>query len=571
MRRATLARLSVSEAEQLGQRLGVRWLLHDLPPAIREACELPLFAILVAVTRGKSSEQITSRAQLFRVLLGDRVPDFRYDQDLMWLAEACIDQGRVAEGSVGHERLARFRGTGIVSLASGWVTFALPVLEQWYAARSIEVGSTHLTDIASDSRRLVRWRYPIALAVSMADSSDADQLLDELAKTVPHLLPWVVREVEENWQGSKGQVMSELLATERLRCIGASLFAAYLVEPGLAELSVPQSHQPTIHASVERGWASVGLGFRRVDEDQPIVEFSQRRSVDDRQKLWPWTIWLDTIRHQHETMLRDIALPCDHSLFYAELAWSFARFVTNSTGVLHAPVAVEPVLERALHFVDLVDPSRPVGFTNGSRGQRLIVPEGQFPQLVAYLRTVAETSSMLARPWPAPDNLDSASGWIDDCWTPSTWRAMVTSITAGALEIYESVTHRWFAHLLAGFATHLSLPAEIAIRLKPSTGRGGGGHLWGELWNPLPPGGESIVSVSITSDDHQSEVDVQAHWTAWSIARGPYADLCRTSISHHVTPMHLTGDRPATVTAYRWLWQDLAELHLADRLIPDEF
>jgi hypothetical protein len=564
LRRELIPTLSRDEVQALGRRLGVDWLLHDVPAAAADSCKLPLFAILVALARRRTTERIVNRAQLFELVLDGRTPDPGYSEALMTLAIECVNSGRSAPAtSFGVEASRQLEATGMVTREDGWVRFGLPAFEQWYAGQALVSGRADLASITSSSDLMSRWRYPVAIAVAVADRARSDQLLAELSDLAPAVVPWVLHEAEENWDGAG--VTSIADARSRLEASGRALLSPLLVRPGLSGIGLPPGFTYAWRSSVGDRWATVETGLRRPADAQWMDVQQCSSVVDDRNKVWPWSLWMTEVRSRHESALKDLALPCSEDAYVRELTWAFARATVDATGLRNEPIEVATIRTRVHQMLQALDDSL---FTvvRLSRRSHLVVPPGGLASIVQHLEGLANDDEPLPRPWGEPDNLEGSSGWVEDCWSDDAWLRMTERITEAAIDLYSSLAETWFPHLKQELPTYVSMPVEISIRLEPD--RRNGLRTWAQLWRPLAPGQSSVVKV--TRDDGWSFDEVQSHWERWTELRGATAHRSRTEVNHYATPLSLTGDRPASVMAYKWLWRDLHRLHLAASNDPFE-
>lgn len=550
--------------QRLGDRLGVQWLTNGLPDSIRGACHLPLFAILVAVWRRGTTDHVGSRAELFARLLRDRVADSTHDDDLMSLAARSLGRGSVPESELGAERVHRLRSTGLVEQSAGIISFALPIIEQWYAAKALLANCVSIAELLSDPQTVVQWRYPIALAVSLTDADEADRLLLEVLQHGPHLLPWIVKEVEEGWRTNGPSQHSDPAMTSRVQRAGEAIISEILGAQGLVGVLTSPNHEAVVSASTSGTRMDLSVVWRHRTTGHEAGGPGQNSGLDAREKVAPWKGWLDVVKRQIDRLLADRAFPCGDPTFVAELTWAFARVVHGQSGLRHAPLAIDIVLNEARRFLLSVDLDLRTQ-VHGALHRSISVPRGLFPAMIDHLETLVTGGPLISRPWPEPDNLEVTSGWTDDLWRQDTLCTMMKDVTLEAFNIYEQIAKQWFPRVVEFLPTVMSLPVEVRYRLDEFTpdvtmriGR------WTELWRPLEPGSRSAVLAQLGGPAIASWEDSELDWHRWIELRGPLAGDCRTATSYRVTPQYLLGDRPATAMAYHWLHEDLHELLLVN-------
>jgi hypothetical protein len=62
------------------------------------------------------------------------------------------------------------------------VTFALPVLAEWFAAEALRFGEVDIPTLATDPRRLALWHYPLAIAAGTFGHEEVARIMDPAAR-----------------------------------------------------------------------------------------------------------------------------------------------------------------------------------------------------------------------------------------------------------------------------------------------------------------------------------------------------------------------------------------------------
>jgi len=191
--------LDDDEATALAQRLGAdRWILWNESAAIRDTLRLPLF-LIVAVLRFQAGAAVPrSRGTFLDALAAaalerTREPIDRSWQALLSLASLTVSRGGTAPAAeLGSGQAVRtVLETRLVIQEGRALRFALPVVEQYFAARAVLEAGPGRLDL-DDLQLLDRWRDSLTLAVTIGSWDQVSALLDAVARHRPGLASWLV-------------------------------------------------------------------------------------------------------------------------------------------------------------------------------------------------------------------------------------------------------------------------------------------------------------------------------------------------------------------------------------------
>ncbi len=191
--------LTDDEAAALAGRLGAgQWTLWSESEAVRTMLRLPLF-LIVAVLRQQAGAEVPRSQGTFLEALATAAIErtqMRTDQAsqaLQSLARLTVSHGgTIVSAELGGEPVVRaVLETRLVVREGRALRFALPVVEQYFAARSaLETGLGGLD--LDDLRLLDRWRDPLTLAVTIGSWHQVSALLDTLTPRHPGLASGLV-------------------------------------------------------------------------------------------------------------------------------------------------------------------------------------------------------------------------------------------------------------------------------------------------------------------------------------------------------------------------------------------
>jgi|GEM_PF-3366796 len=204
---ALISRIVGESADELG-------VVHDASFRIEEsgsianAIERPLFAVLTGVyLRDMPLGRRFSRIELVEHLVEHSVGSIgiapeRATTLLEKLAVLSTDRGGQPipkhEVALGHDLQALLE-TRLVVEHSGALSFPLPMLMEWFAARGLASDRPTAGELISDPTRLERWRFALITYVGTSSFDMASKLLDPLVRAHPAMASSIIATGLSSW------------------------------------------------------------------------------------------------------------------------------------------------------------------------------------------------------------------------------------------------------------------------------------------------------------------------------------------------------------------------------------
>ena len=545
------------------------WQVQSWVQPVQDAISRPLFALLMGRhLSSKSVGGVGSPAQLMHELvegaLGNPVPSaLATDRLLMEIAARSVDAGGrpIPKRDLGDDDVVRAAlRTRLLTETDGAIGFALPILREWFAARSIQAGTPSLVDLVASQSRLERWRHALYVAAGTLARGHVDDLMDAVARAWPAFASEVLEAAAAAWS-----VGSEEVALPPPQELGAYVRRAFdafsdglgplaqVVGPrragdmppmGIAlsgnyvAISWPDDAWPSNGDIHEMAWPTGG-GFSMDFPGWDVRQVSQA-SADP---LWPWTRARSELRDEVSFRLKANGFYVDSPPMRAEEVWRAALVVTNSGEHSYRPLTLEEVKAglEPLEGFDLVN----------VRGSLL---------LLQPLRTlVAEGVGEFRSPYAEPD-LPRGS-WVWDGFSDEALLSRTLAVYEAAFEIYESYTTTLFQRFAPNLRLAQLLPARLVGYLHPATPQSMGAGL-SYFIEPLPRG--STTSIKITLNEAQVGFDEAARISQVIRRERPeVAGWLQGSVSS--THLDVYGASPAHTLAMKWLSRDLAAVYWSDR------
>lgn len=594
--------LSDEEAVRLAEGLGGNRtiLAAGQTEPIRAMLHLPLFLIVATLRQKAGAEIPRSRGTFLRALVDAALvrnaqPTERTQAALESLARLTVDSGGpVAAAELGDRATRQVLESRLVVRDGGLLRFALPVLEQYFAAQPLLEDGPAALDL-DDLTVLDRWRDTLTLAVTIGGWQQVSQLLDTLATRLPGLAALVTANaVPRLTTGPSIGLPSDIECARRIhRALTAWVDSLAPVSKHLL-FTDSQGRVRTVGASA-RGGVTAGLRmtdnpdvdavrFPRVDSRTGIAadgsQWGMFRSgqVPGEYVAWPWQWGLEWITTSLEALLtaRALSLP-DTKPFQDERRWQLAKSLTGKRGnLLHVPIDRGELRRTATEVLGQLD-ERGIAHYRSMHTMRDIVAFGR-GELAALIRELDEGAILaedrkLHRPYPVPDQ--QPTSLVRELYSDESLRMLIEQVYTNALVIYRDLVAVWLPKLaptlgLASFMPILILGQLLARAHSAEYSQ----PRFTYRLTPLPLNESPRAEVELVAEPEDFlEFDAQRSWQQYQQLRQQIADI-HPGAEGWATPQAASGtgalfkDTPATALAYRWLWDDLRRLHLVKNNPP---
>lgn len=361
--------LSDDEATALAQRLGSdHWALWSRSEAIRGMLHLPLF-LIVAVLRYQAGVDVPRSQGTFLDALANAAlnrthqPIEQSRQSLLSLARLTVSLGGTAPAAeLDSEQAVRtVLESRLVVREGRALRFALPVVEQYFAARSVlETGLDGLD--LDDLQLLDRWRDSLTLAVTVGSWRQVSTLLDSLASRHPGLASWLVTSAVPTSTVAAGTPLpGHVECARRLHHALATWVTALGPVGQCLGLTDTSGNVRTVGAFIQG--TSVTMGLRTDNAGTHAVQLPTfdphtRKGVDGSAwgrfrsghppadfMAWPWQWGLAWVSQDLERLLKTRVLPLpDTASFRDERRWQLAKAVCGAREIAHRPLSGQLLL-----------------------------------------------------------------------------------------------------------------------------------------------------------------------------------------------------------------------------------
>jgi Domain of unknown function (DUF4062) len=381
--RVALPLLAPEEARRLvGQVAGYEVTIGmegNWPLSVRDAIRRPLFAILLGRNRRLERPEPQTKGELLNSLVQDAIQATEVAEFvplLRRLAALVTDNGGPVEPSTigGLPEQVATHASRLVREEDGLLDFSLPLVTQWFAAEALLSGEISVEELVTDSPRLDRWRYALAIALSRGSREFIDSAMTALVGAAPGFAAEILEDSFRRWPSDDAHATGPGLE------VGQRLRQAFEIwGEGIAplnELLLPHREDgslPTL--GVQVGDERLMFGWNKNPDLDPVVELPFDLNPFERQPEWmierfgQWadergSVWrssLDVLRVRLKPLIGSRAFASDHPALVEEAIWLLALLAARKGSLYPGPVpfaeveALMPQLETAGPLIRLND------------------------------------------------------------------------------------------------------------------------------------------------------------------------------------------------------------------------
>ena len=556
--------------------------LRSWPPALQDAAKHPLFAIMIGAELRKDAQIVgTNASELVDRMVqsalrrsGDHQEEI--DELLQELAVKAVCRGEAIPSSDIHRSRtihSRLIDSRLVIEETGKVDFALPIFREWFAARALVEGKASLSEIHPIADR---WIFPIAIAINSESHDLGRDLMAGLARSDPGLAGQVLEEVATGWFGTDdGEELPEEIGLEFGQEIRRAMedWASGL-GPLMPAIGPVTEDGDICTLGIELSSRMIDTAwYRGADRLNPVVRlpkhirpFSGQYDPDwawwsgrtiPPTRDWPWAITKDMLVSSLSEPIESRRLALQSPDAIRELTLDFARSVTSWRLATRA----RPNISEVLRYID----EEAAELASLRVGGSLYLAEDIRLIRQHLVQRQADGEEFISEPWPGSNKarpMDRSSWGWHETFTDQQLLERTRAVFAAALRIYTSMVDNWFP----AFASRLRLRRIVPVKLEgslfvpkpPSRGRD-----WPYLtWWPRPLGEheESHVAFELAVHDSSSEDSTRsAIETARQESLNRVGEFWRSTEA-----LHISGSRPATELAHRWLITELRGIGWTD-------
>lgn len=545
--------------------------LYNFPKEIRSVIQRPLFAILLGLYLNKKNNLIpTTSGELLSYLIENalekvEINDSHTKQLLMNLAMISTCQGNVPvkKSKIGDiMEIRNLLNSGIIIEEDGYISFVLPILNQWFAAKALAEDMININDII-DKNNLDYWKYPLVILITVFKETKIDHILSRIVEKEPGFGSILIEESIKKWGiHTDTTSLSEQECGEKIRIamtiwvkslgILSSIIAPVDMHQNVLPIGIKKSNE-WLSTSWYRGrknLSEVTILDRNINRiDWPISRGA--RPGDGSSWYWRWT--LEELRENLTKVLKDRMFPICTKIIYKELMWSTTLKIVKKGSLYTKSISLNDVKSRLESEYQNV---------SDIKVDNKYVPMKIYMDYISGLES--ESINVIECPLPGRDIDNPKDNWVWSAYSDEQLYSRTLKIYQEVIIGYKEIVETFFPILKSRLRKYALYPFILKgefmapeIYGTRSLGPGLRWHL-----DPLPIGQtESIIDVKISKreaeefdDKYLYEIDkkikeYRPHDCAW-------VGAIRTSQA-----LDIVGATPVTDIIYKWLEADLKAIN----------
>lgn len=597
-----VALLSVEAAEALASIIaGTAAQTWGLTPEMKETLRRPFFALAygtIVGAGGRVSAEVDLIRKLVEISLSrpgerDALGSSETYSALRTLAVNLTDSER--DGLNPQQREAVRRSRLLANNEQGKVRFALPILEQWFAAQALLEDPDLARKVTASAANFGKWRWAAAVALADADNDEvADRLVETWIADNPGATAWLLKQAFGHLSRLDRGDDSDLdPKTSGLRLLRAYRAWADSLGPVAADLLGARIASRPVRLGVTVRGRHLDCAIDGAEPESDCVVPAPTGRLDGtwvrhmsgeapRSPAWPWTYVMKEVSDSVSgTLSRYPFIGYDDTIAAREWRYDLARKLTTNRGSLFRdPIDAEEVHHSLTENLGRIADPENARFTF----RNSIDYRGQ--ELTAFRSWIEATGATeIVSPTPAPDAARPKSGWIWDFYTSEGLANFEVEAFGLGCEAYDDAAARYFSRFAWAMASAVKSPFGVALDIDfdvPPDSHGGPG-----IWMIRAPMAILKDVAQITAEsrwssngravitprtrEQASERDfwafADAHYTRWLAGRDAAFE---SSVNLSAFGSSNVGDaRPASAVAADWLWSDLTALGLGTGRRPE--
>ncbi|WP_377520073.1 alpha/beta fold hydrolase [Priestia megaterium] len=545
---------------------------YNFPREIRLVIQRPLFAILLGLYLSKKNNLIpTTSGELLSYLIENALEKVEINEShterlLMNLAMISTCQGNVPvkKSKIGDiVEIRNLLNSGIVIEENGYISFVLPILNQWFAAKALAENMIDINHIM-DNNSLDYWKYPLIILIAIFKENKIDNILSGIVEKEPGFASTLIEESIKKW-GIHTDI-SSLSAKECGEKIRMTMVTWVKSLGTLADIIAPvDMHRNVLPIGVKKSneWLHTSWyrGENNLSEinilDQTINEFDWptsrgARPGDGSSWYWRWT--LEEIRDNLTKIIKSKSLPICTEIIYKELMWSTTlkivkkgSFYTNAIYLNE----VKSILERTYQNIPKI------------KVNNNYVPIEMYVNYIADLES--KGVSVIECPLPGKDIDHPRDNWVWNAYSDEQLHLRTLKIYHEVSVGFKEIVETFFPILKHRLRKYVLCPYILKgdfISPENFDDHSVGPRLRWHL-EPLPLNHtESIIDIKISKREQVEFHDENYYEIANKIKEYRAQDCAWLSTIRKGQGLDIFEDTPITDTIYKWLEEDLKSISL---------
>lgn len=465
--------------------------LNRAQPTVRVAVRKPLFAVMLGQWMAENSSWIPERELSTFSEIVDKALELRlsrigesekYLDKLQQLSIAVIDSadGCLLQSGVGDSsEIAKLVSTGLIYKEGETIQFSLPIITQWFAARSIFGGHIDEDELLSNVERVARWKEVLIVYLSMYSGSRITLLIPKLVSKYPFVAHEVVWRCKPRHQPENAPSPSFYEIGERLSY--AMLTWANAVKPLSSLINNVKADGLPRTVAIFGGPAAdtIAISWCEVDRSEAVIvnpawdeeqeghllwrAFSANHRVKRLNSIWEWRLVLNMMIEKLDDLIKDHGIPDCSELSLEELLYGTAIAYMSYSYRYPSRILVSDIVERIRRnrYSDRHGPPRNISVRIPGYDRRRWFNYHWFETRIHEIND--HGLDFVADPLGEPDLSEERWGW--GSYSDDRLILRTKQLFERAIEVYHRLVNEYFTQLKNYMPYYRLFPSRVNVRI----------------------------------------------------------------------------------------------------------
>jgi hypothetical protein len=458
--------------------------------AIQEAIRYPLFALIMAsYLKQDSVNSPQSTGELLSWLVDDalsrsKVEYANYESLLQQLALQSIENGgqgiRATDIAKSNEIKLLLDSGLVVARSRDVIAFPLQILNEWFAAKSLEDDPEKVREFVNNPQLLEKWRFSLTIAVATFGFDIVSKILQPIVEIFPAFVVEIVIRASTRWGGKERELPTFYKCGQQIQTAMQS-WAKGLMH--LSEIAIPIQNDGKVcpigvrtdGIRLETAWY---VGTDSLDED--IVELPEEwndvfysKRLDWRngtpsdpsdESAWAWRWTINIIVSNLSDKLQYPILPVESQPLIKEAAWRCAFAIIEYRRINR--ITNSKLNWREIEYFSIEEIIETVSEIEQAalQGCNIILPDLNIQsyflkQLKREIDCLLERNeTIMYSMYPIPD-IGVGKSW--QFYSNAQLSLRVKMVYKNTLDAYQEITHTWFTQMIPNMQVSAMLPARL--------------------------------------------------------------------------------------------------------------
>lgn len=546
-------------------------LLQTLPKDIKVVIQKPLFAILLGLYLNSQSRGVPNTSgDLLAFFIENALEKIEVNEPktrmlLTNLAVASTSRGNipVKKSEIGDlEEIKSLINSGIVIEEEGYLTFALPILNQWFAAKALSQKTIMINEII-DRNTLDYWKYPLVILITIFKESNINEVLSEVVEKDPGFATLLIEESINKW-GIHGDETA-LTSWECASKIRMSMYHWVNSLGILANIIAPidrSGHILPLGVAKDGAWLRTSWyqGIKNVPEIT-IFEKQQHysgwethisaRPGDGSSWYWRWT--LEELKDNLTNHIKNRTLPICTEIVYKELMWSITLKIAKKGSLYTHSInirTVKNIIDAEYQYIENI------------KSEKSFVPKRMYLDYLEKLES--DGASIIECPILGSDIEEPEKNMIWSFYTEERLYNRTLQIYREAIMGYREIVEMFFPSIKNRLRKYVLYPFVLKGEYRAPEYYGARSIGPGLNWylEPLPfERRDFILDIEITKRESKGYDEKLLYELDEKIKMYRPDSINWLTSSQTSQVLEVFGDKPVTNIIYEWLERDLAAIN----------